>query len=141
MGIDARDGIVATHGWQQTSGVNALDLARRMKALGVTRVVYTDIGRDGTLTGVNAAACAALAADGLAVIASGGVAALDDIRRVKAVEANGVEEGIVGKALYAGQVNLVKALRWKSPVADGALRNASVRQPLLPDGIEQFDIV
>jgi phosphoribosylformimino-5-aminoimidazole carboxamide ribotide isomerase len=110
-GIDARDGIVATHGWQQTSGVSALDLARRMQALGVTRVVYTDIGRDGTLTGVNAAACAALAqAAGLAVIASGGVATLDDIRRVKAVEADGVEGVIVGKALYAGQVDLVQAL-------------------------------
>jgi phosphoribosylformimino-5-aminoimidazole carboxamide ribotide isomerase len=105
VGIDARDGIVATHGWQQTSGVSALDLARRMKALGVTRVVYTDIGRDGTLTGVNATVCAALA-----VIASGGVAALDDIRRVKAVEADGVEGVIVGKALYAGQVDLGEAL-------------------------------
>jgi phosphoribosylformimino-5-aminoimidazole carboxamide ribotide isomerase len=119
VGIDTRDGIVATHGWQQASGVSALDLARRMKALGVTRIVYTDIARDGTLTGVNAAACAALAAatgsrpggqDRLAVIASGGVASLDDIRRVKAVEADGVEGVIVGKALYAGQVDLVQAL-------------------------------
>jgi phosphoribosylformimino-5-aminoimidazole carboxamide ribotide isomerase len=93
------------HGRQQTSGVSALDLARRMQALGVTRVVYTDIGRDDTLAGVNATACA-----GLAVIASGGVATLDDIRRVKAVEADGVEGVIVGKALYAGQVDLVKAL-------------------------------
>ncbi len=111
VGIDARDGIVATHGWQQTSGVSALDLARRMQALGVTRVVYTDIARDGTLAGVNAAACAALArASGLAVIASGGVATLDDIRRVKAVEVDGVEGIVVGKALYAGQVNLKEAL-------------------------------
>jgi phosphoribosylformimino-5-aminoimidazole carboxamide ribotide isomerase len=111
VGIDARDDIVATHGWQQSSGVSALDLARRMHALGVMRVVYTDIGRDGTLSGVNAAACAALAqASGLAVIASGGVATLDDIRRVKAAEAGGVEGVIVGKALYAGQVDLVEAL-------------------------------
>jgi phosphoribosylformimino-5-aminoimidazole carboxamide ribotide isomerase len=111
VGIDARDGVVATHGWQQSSGVGALDLARHMQALGVTRVVYTDIGRDGTLAGVNAAACAALAqAAGLAVIASGGVATLDDIRRVKAVEAGGVEGVIVGKALYAGQVDLAQAL-------------------------------
>jgi phosphoribosylformimino-5-aminoimidazole carboxamide ribotide isomerase len=111
VGIDARDGIVATHGWQQSSGVSALDLARHMQALGVTRVVYTDIGRDGTLTGVNAAACAVLAqASKLAVIASGGVATLDDIRRVKAVEAGGVEGVIVGKALYAGQVDLAQAL-------------------------------
>jgi phosphoribosylformimino-5-aminoimidazole carboxamide ribotide isomerase len=111
VGIDARDGIVATHGWQQSSGVSALDLARRMQALGATRVVYTDIARDGTLAGVNAAACATLAqASQLAVIASGGVATLDDIRRVKAVEADGVEGAIVGKALYAGQVDLVEAL-------------------------------
>ena len=111
VGIDARDGLVATHGWQQTSGVSALDLARRMKALGVARIVYTDIARDGTLTGVNVPACAALAAaSGLAVIASGGVAALEDIRRVKAAEADGVEGVIVGKALYAGQVDLIQAL-------------------------------
>ncbi len=111
LAIDARDGLVATHGWQQLSGITALDLALRMKSLGVTRVVYTDIARDGTLTGVNAPACAALAAASrLAVIASGGVASLDDVRRVKEVEMEGVEGVIIGKALYAGQVDLVQAL-------------------------------
>jgi len=111
LAIDARDGWVATHGWRQPSDVTAVSLALQMKRLGVTRVVYTDIARDGTLTGVNAVACAALAAaSGLAVIASGGVASLEDVRRVKAVEASGVEGVIIGKALYAGQVDLAQAL-------------------------------
>jgi phosphoribosylformimino-5-aminoimidazole carboxamide ribotide isomerase len=111
LAIDARDSLVATHGWQQLSRVTALDLALRMKALGVTRVVYTDIARDGTLTGVNAVVCATLAAESrLAVIASGGVASLGDVRRVKEVEADGVEGVIIGKALYTGQVDLVQAL-------------------------------
>jgi phosphoribosylformimino-5-aminoimidazole carboxamide ribotide isomerase len=116
LAIDARDGYVATHGWQQLSQVTALAFARRMQALGGRRVIYTDIARDGTLTGVNAPACAALAAgSGLAVIASGGVASLQDVRQVKQVEAAGVEGLIVGKALYAGQVDLPQALevaRW-----------------------------
>jgi phosphoribosylformimino-5-aminoimidazole carboxamide ribotide isomerase len=87
-----------------------------MRTLGVRRVIYTDIARDGTLTGLDATACAALAAgSGLAVIASGGVASLEDVRRAKQVEASGVEGLIVGKALYAGQLDLAQALevaRW-----------------------------
>jgi phosphoribosylformimino-5-aminoimidazole carboxamide ribotide isomerase len=111
LAIDARDGQVATHGWQQLAGVSAIDLAFHMRGLGITRVVYTDIARDGTLTGVNAPACAELAAEsGLAVIASGGVASLEDVHRVKDVEATGVEGLIIGKALYAGQVDLSLAL-------------------------------
>jgi phosphoribosylformimino-5-aminoimidazole carboxamide ribotide isomerase len=82
-----------------------------MKSLGVARVIYTDIVRDGTLTGVNAAACATLANEsGLAVIASGGVASLEDVRRIREVEGTGVEGLIIGKALYAGQVGLTEAL-------------------------------
>ncbi len=112
LAIDARGGQVATHGWQHLTGVTAIALALQMKTLGVQRIIYTDIARDGTLTGVNAPACAALAAEsGLAVIASGGVASLEDVRRVKAVEAVGVEGVIIGKALYAGQVDLTQALK------------------------------
>ena len=75
VGIDARDGMVATHGWQETSALDALTVARRMADLGVLRIVFTDIARDGTLSGVNVAATAALArGSGLKVIASGGVA-------------------------------------------------------------------
>jgi phosphoribosylformimino-5-aminoimidazole carboxamide ribotide isomerase len=111
LAVDARDGQVATHGWQRLTDVTAIALALHMKTWGVQRVIYTDIARDGTLTGVNAPACAALATEsGLAVIASGGVASLEDVRRVKAVEAVGVEGVIIGKALYAGQVDLTQAL-------------------------------
>ncbi len=111
LAIDARDGQIATHGWQQLSETTANTLALQMKALGVTRVVYTDITRDGTLTGVNAAACAALATEsGLAVIASGGVASLEDVHRVKEVAESGVEGLIIGKALYAGEIDLSTAL-------------------------------
>jgi phosphoribosylformimino-5-aminoimidazole carboxamide ribotide isomerase len=111
LAIDARDGLVATHGWQQVTDVSAIDLALQMKTLGVKRIIYTDIARDGTLSGVNASACADLADEsGLAVIASGGVASLEDVRRVKAVETSGVEGLIIGKALYADQVDLAQAL-------------------------------
>ena len=111
VAIDARDGWVATHGWQAVSGVTPVDLARQMKDFGIGRVVYTDISRDGMLTGVNVDACADLAkATGLGVIASGGVASLTDVRRVKQVESDGVEGLIIGKALYAGQVDLREAL-------------------------------
>ncbi len=111
LAIDARDGRVATHGWQELADVAAIDLAREMKGLGVLRVIYTDIARDGTLTGVNVPACAGLAAEsGLAVIASGGVASLEDVYRVKEVEPDGVEGLIIGKALYSGSVDLAQAL-------------------------------
>jgi phosphoribosylformimino-5-aminoimidazole carboxamide ribotide isomerase len=111
LAIDARDGHVATHGWQQTTEVTALALALQMKELGIAHIVYTDIARDGTLKGVNASACATLAAEsGLVIIASGGVASLEDVRRVKEVEAAGVEGLIIGKALYAGQLDLSLAL-------------------------------
>jgi phosphoribosylformimino-5-aminoimidazole carboxamide ribotide isomerase len=111
LAIDARNGRVATHGWQQLTGVTAIVLAQQMQKLGATRIIYTDISRDGTLAGVNVPACAALAAESkLAVIASGGVASLEDVRRVKEAEGVGVEGLIIGKALYAGQVDLTQAL-------------------------------
>lgn len=111
VGIDARDGMVATHGWQETSALDALTVARRMAELGVLRIVFTDIARDGTLTGVNVAATAALAREsGLKVIASGGVATLEDIRALAAHLAEGIEGVIVGQALYTGAVDLAAAL-------------------------------
>ncbi len=112
IGIDARDGMVATHGWLSTSDVRAVDLARAMKEAGVQRVVYTDISRDGMLTGVNVAASVDLArTSGLRVIASGGVGSLEDIRALTAHEADGVEGVIVGQALYTGRFTLAQALR------------------------------
>lgn len=111
VGIDARDGVVSVEGWSESGGVEAAALARQMAQAGVRRVVYTDISRDGTLGGVNAAATAQLAREsGLKVIASGGVAGLADIRAVKAVEADGVEGVIAGKALYTGALSLPAAL-------------------------------
>jgi phosphoribosylformimino-5-aminoimidazole carboxamide ribotide isomerase len=111
VALDVRDGRVATHGWQMLSEETPLSLALRMKEAGVGRIVHTDISRDGMLSGVNAEACAGLAREsGLPVIASGGVAGLEDVRRVKAMENVGVEGIIIGKALYVGQINLRAAL-------------------------------
>lgn len=110
-GIDARDGLVATHGWREVSALDALTVALRMRDLGVQRTVYTDIARDGTLSGVNVPATAALAqGSGLNVIASGGVASLADIRTLAAFEASGIEGVIVGQALYTGAVDLAEAI-------------------------------
>ncbi len=112
VGVDARDGLVAIRGWQETSAVDAITLARTMGDLGVRRIIYTDIGRDGTLRGVNVEATAQLArATGLAVIASGGVATLEDLRHLKAQEGAGIEGVIIGMALYRGAIQLAQALQ------------------------------
>jgi phosphoribosylformimino-5-aminoimidazole carboxamide ribotide isomerase len=111
VSIDARDGMVAVRGWQETSKVTALELARTMRRHGVERVVYTDIARDGMLTGPDAEATWRLAEEtGLRVIASGGVASLDDIRALRAMGASGVEGVIIGQALYTGAISLPDAL-------------------------------
>jgi phosphoribosylformimino-5-aminoimidazole carboxamide ribotide isomerase len=111
VGIDARAGMVATHGWLETSPVTAHELAQRVARLGVQHVVYTNIARDGMLSGVDAAGTATLAREsGLAVIASGGVRDLDDIRQLLAVRADGVAGVIAGQALYTGSLHLPAAL-------------------------------
>ena len=111
VGIDAKNGEVAIEGWGKGSGVAATELAKKMAAYGVETIIYTDISRDGMLSGVNVEATAALArACGVPIIASGGVASLEDIRRVKAVEADGVQGCIIGKAIYTGAVDLKEAL-------------------------------
>lgn len=108
VALDGRDGIVRTDGWTETSGVTVLDLADRMTTLGVRRFLYTDISRDGALSEPNFAAYADLCArTGAAVLASGGVATVDQIVRL----ARGPVEGvIVGRALYTGDVELPAAL-------------------------------
>ncbi|HEY52306.1 MAG TPA: 1-(5-phosphoribosyl)-5-[(5-phosphoribosylamino)methylideneamino] imidazole-4-carboxamide isomerase [Caldilineae bacterium] len=112
VGIDAREGRVATHGWAQTSGLDAVELAGAMKEVGVERIVYTDISRDGMLSGVNIEATVDLARrSGLAVIASGGVRGLDDIRRLLDYEGDGVEGVITGQAIYTGALDLGEAIR------------------------------
>ncbi len=110
VGIDARNGVVAVEGWGESGDLAAEELARRMTTVGVQRFIFTDIGRDGTLTGVNVAATEALAkACGAKVIASGGVSGLDDIRALK--RAKGIEGVVIGKALYTGALSLPEALR------------------------------
>jgi phosphoribosylformimino-5-aminoimidazole carboxamide ribotide isomerase len=111
VGLDARDGLVATHGWRETSALDVLTAARRMRDLGVQRVVYTDIARDGAMSGVNRSDTPALAREsGLKVIASGGVASLADIRALAELQEDGVEGVIVGQALYTGAVALAEVL-------------------------------
>ncbi len=111
VGIDARDGRVKTRGWLQETAVSPTQLGQQMQNLGVTTAIYTDISRDGVLTGVNAQATAALAqATGLHVIASGGVAAVEDIVRCYELLNQGVVGVIVGRALYDGRVELAQAV-------------------------------
>ncbi len=108
VGLDARNGLVATEGWLETSSVPALALARELAAEGAARFIATDIQRDGALRGPNLEALAALvSAINRPIIASGGVASLADL---KALAALGVEGAIVGRALYTGAVNLPEAL-------------------------------
>ena len=115
VGIDAREGRVATRGWLDTSEITASDLAVQMASLGVQQVVYTDIARDGMLTGINVEATAQLAlASGLRVVASGGVASLDDIVALKGREKDGIVGVIIGMALYTGAVDLAAALTIES---------------------------
>ena len=103
VGIDARGGKVAVKGWKETTALDAVELARRVESDGASRIIYTDIARDGTREGVNIDETRRVAqAVNIPVIASGGVATLDDIRRLKAIEKDGVEGVIVGRALYTG---------------------------------------
>ncbi|MCI0478282.1 MAG: 1-(5-phosphoribosyl)-5-[(5-phosphoribosylamino)methylideneamino]imidazole-4-carboxamide isomerase [Anaerolineales bacterium] len=110
VGIDARDGIVATRGWRAQSHISATDLAKQMRERGVTRIISTDITRDGMLRGVDADAIAELGrAANVRVIASGGVASLRDIETLTTRPE--IEGAIVGQALYVGNINLREAIR------------------------------
>lgn len=112
VGIDARDGLAAVEGWGIAGGIGAEELAKKMAEVGVARIIYTDISRDGTLSGVNVPATAALAkASGISVIASGGVRDLSDIKAVKQAAGDGIEGVIVGKAIYTGSLQLADAIR------------------------------
>jgi phosphoribosylformimino-5-aminoimidazole carboxamide ribotide isomerase len=121
VALDARDGLVSTRGWLEQTSVTAGDLARQMAGLGVVRVLYTDISRDGTMTEPNFAANEELVkSSGMAVLASGGIASLDHIRRLAAA---GVEGGIVGRAFYDGTLGLQEAMRAgaESPGAEASI--------------------
>lgn len=112
VGIDARGREVATRGWTEATTTDALELAKRMTALGVQRLIYTDITRDGKLQGVNVELTRAVAlASGARVTASGGVASLDDLHRLLAVESDGVDSVIIGKALYENRLTVKEALK------------------------------
>ena len=101
LGIDAMDGIVATHGWTESSGLTALTVALNAKALGFKRIVYTDIRLDGTLRGVNLRVLRELGEKtGMRVTAAGGIAGLDDLLKVQELEPYGVDSAVVGRALY-----------------------------------------
>ncbi|MDY6937859.1 MAG: 1-(5-phosphoribosyl)-5-[(5-phosphoribosylamino)methylideneamino]imidazole-4-carboxamide isomerase [Cyanobacteriota bacterium] len=116
VGIDARDGRVATRGWLETSEVLATDLAARMVDLGAAAIVYTDIHRDGTLSGPNLEALRQLAgAIEIPIIASGGVSSITDLLSLSALEPQGVSAAIVGRALYTGDISLEEALQAVGP--------------------------
>ncbi len=124
LGLDVKDGAVATHGWLESSGLDPVALAQRFHALGLSHIIHTDISRDGMLTGANVESSVALAQEGrstaashpLQVIVSGGVADLEDVKRVKATEQNGIDGMIIGKAIYTGKIDLAKAME----IAKGA---------------------
>jgi len=110
VGIDARDGYIATDGWAEVTGVRAADLARQLENDGVSAIVYTDIARDGMMQGVNVEATVAMArASTIPVIASGGITNLEDIRRLAAVAAEGICGAITGRAIYEGSLDLAEA--------------------------------
>jgi phosphoribosylformimino-5-aminoimidazole carboxamide ribotide isomerase len=106
VGLDAKDGKVATDGWSKLTGHDVIDLAKKYEDYGVESIIYTDIGRDGMLSGINIEATLRLAqALTIPVIASGGLSSLDDIRQLCAVESEGVVGTIAGRAIYDGSLN------------------------------------
>ena len=111
VGIDARDGIVAIEGWAEASELSAIDLARRFEDAGVAAIIYTDITRDGLLTGLNLDATAALAREvSIPVIASGGLAGIEDIERLARPDYSMLAGAIAGRALYDGRLDAAEAL-------------------------------
>ena len=110
VGLDAKDGKVAVDGWSKITGHDVIDLAKKFEDYGVEAVVYTDIGRDGMLSGVNIEATVALAqALTIPVIASGGLTNLDDVRKLCAVQDEGIMGAITGRAIYEGTINFAEA--------------------------------
>lgn len=111
VGIDAKDGFVAIRGWQERTNETAVAFAQRIVRLGARRIIFTDIGRDGMLTGPNYSAIGeVLDAVSIPVIASGGVGSLEDIRMLAGFKAPNLEGAIVGKALYAGRLTVEQAI-------------------------------
>jgi len=112
VGLDAKDGLVATDGWAEVSQLRATDLARQFESHGVSAIVYTDIARDGMMQGVNVEATLNMArASSIPVIASGGITNLEDIRALKAVASQGICGAITGRAIYEGTLDVAEAQR------------------------------
>jgi phosphoribosylformimino-5-aminoimidazole carboxamide ribotide isomerase len=112
VGLDARHGMVAVSGWAETSSLPILTVAKRFEDAGVAAIIHTDIARDGMLTGPNLQASVDLAQSiSIPVIVSGGMASIEDIRRVAEVKNQGVAGAILGRALYAGKIDPVEALK------------------------------
>ncbi|HKJ94539.1 MAG TPA: 1-(5-phosphoribosyl)-5-[(5-phosphoribosylamino)methylideneamino]imidazole-4-carboxamide isomerase [Gammaproteobacteria bacterium] len=110
VGLDAKDGQVATDGWSKVSTRTAADMAKRFEEAGVEAIVFTDIGRDGMMRGVNVAATRKLAREiEIPVIASGGVSSLEDVRALCDAAGDGIMGAIVGRALYEGSLDLKEA--------------------------------
>ena len=110
VGLDARDGAVAVEGWAATSEISALDIARRFEDAGVAAIIYTDIARDGMLRGLNLDATIALAeAVSIPIIASGGLASIEDVRALLTPRAQKLEGAVVGRALYDGRLEIGRA--------------------------------
>ncbi|MEY4284175.1 MAG: 1-(5-phosphoribosyl)-5-[(5-phosphoribosylamino)methylideneamino]imidazole-4-carboxamide isomerase [Betaproteobacteria bacterium] len=113
VGLDAKDGKVATDGWSKLTGHEVIDLAQKYEDYGVESIIYTDIGRDGMLSGINIDATVKLANSmSIPVIASGGLSNMDDIRKLCAVEDEGVEGVICGRAIYSGDLDFAAAQAW-----------------------------
>ena len=112
VGLDARNGKVAIEGWAETSELTALDIAKRFEDAGVAAIIYTDVARDGMLKGLNLDATIALAdAISIPVIASGGLASIDDVKQLIEPRAQKLEGAIVGRALYDGRLDAAEALK------------------------------
>ena len=112
VGLDARDGAVAVEGWAETSEISVLDIARRFEDAGVAAIIYTDIARDGMLRGLNLDATIALAeAVSIPIIASGGLASIEDVRALLTPRAQKLEGAVIGRALYDGRLDAAAALQ------------------------------
>jgi phosphoribosylformimino-5-aminoimidazole carboxamide ribotide isomerase len=111
IGIDARDGMVSVQGWTENTATSAIDFARELDPAAVSAIIFTDISRDGMLTGPNIESTVALARSmPIPVIASGGLSTLDDIRRLLDVEQYGIMGAITGRALYTGDLDLAECI-------------------------------
>ena len=132
VGVDAREGMVAIEGWAKISDISALDLARRFQDAGVAAIIYTDIARDGALAGLNIESTIALAkALEIPVIASGGLASIEDVRRLTEPDCARLGGVIVGRALYDGRLDARAALALLRPKHDGGT------EALRPPGLTQ----